>query len=283
VGALAQHTARSRSPVLVVSRSLSPEIRKRLRGFGIGCWDLFGGALIELPDIDLNLRREGTGSSPRGGERALRSLAGEMAGRVARALVDLRPPYALGELAEFARVETSCASRVLAFLTEIGLIERPPRGKIAHVNWQEILRLWAQDAPASERGQPSTFLYARGIPDFLTRLAKSGFLHALTGASAFARLAHPNAPLPDTAALYVDDVNAAMAQFDLHPADEGDNVVLIKPADRSAFARSSENAGLRQVSPSLVAADLGEGATFEAAIAWMTKHESVWRPTHVTA
>ena len=58
-----------------------------------------------------------------------------------------------------------------------------------------------------------------------------------------------------------------MAQFGLHPARPPAEVVLVKDADRGVFHRSREQAGLRYVSPSLMAADLDQPDAFEAALA----------------
>jgi len=277
LGAIAASAARTPNPALLVSSYLSPVARERLRGFGIGHWDLAGNAHIGLGDIDLCLKRDSTTTPGSGAssDRSARSLCGEMAGRVTRVLIDLLPPYALATLTERASVETSCASRVVAFLTETGLLRRKPRGKIESVDWQELLRRWSLDAPLQSRGEISRHHCPRGIHEFLVRLGSSGYLHALTEEVAFARLAAKDAP--DTAVLYVDDLQEAVAQFRLHPADDGANVVLVKPNDRSVFHRSTENAGLRYVSPSLMAADLGSNDAFDPVLAWMAKHESSWR------
>ncbi len=272
LGAIAASAARTRNPVLLVSSYLSPVVRERLRGFGIGHWDLTGNVQIGLADIDLCIERDGT-STAVGGERALRSLSGEMAGRVVRALIDLSPPYALGALAEKASVETSCASRVVAFLADAGLLLRKPRGKIETVDWPEVLRRWSLDAPLRSRGAETRHRCPRGVPDLLARLGRSGFLHALTGELAFARLAAR--AHPEVAVLYVDDVEEAAAQFKLQAADDVGNVVLVKPNDRSVFHRSTEDKGLRYVSPSLMAADVGDA--FESVLSWMAKHEGAWR------
>ena len=274
LGAIAASAARTPNQALLVSTYLSPVVRERLRGFGIGHWDLAGNAQFGLGDIDLCIDRDGT-ATPGSSDRAARSLCGEMAGRVTRVLVDILPPYALATLAERASVETSCASRVVALLTETELLHRKPRGKIESVDWQELLRRWSLDAPLQSRGELSQHSCPRGIPDFLARLGSSGYLHALTGAQAFARLAAKDAP--NTAVLYVDDLQEAVAQFRLHSADDGANVILVKPADRSVFQRSTENAGLRYVSPSLMAADLGASDAFEPVLAWMAKHAAAWR------
>jgi hypothetical protein len=275
LGAIAAIAARTNKPALLLSDYLPPAVRERLRGFGIGYWDLNGNARIGLPGIDLCLERDGAAPTGDKGDRHARSLCGEMAGRVARVLIDVRPPHTLSGLAEQARVDKSCASRLVAFLVETGLALRQPRGKIAKVRWQELLRRFALDSPLQARGEAFRFLCARGLPDFLARLARSGFLHALTGETAFAGLAL--APLPPVTVLYVDDVQAAVAQFGLHPASDAADVMMVKPADRSVFQRSREDRGLRYVSPSLMAADLASGDAFEAALGWMAAHESAWR------
>ncbi|HEY5285269.1 MAG TPA: hypothetical protein VIM14_20915, partial [Polyangia bacterium] len=117
LGAIAASAARTPNPALLVSSYLSPVVRERLRGFGIGHWDLAGNVQIGLGNIDLCIERDGMatpGSSASRGSsgNAARSLCGEMAGRVTRVLIDILPPYALATLAERASVETSCASRV---------------------------------------------------------------------------------------------------------------------------------------------------------------------------
>jgi hypothetical protein len=275
LGPIAAHVARTRNPALLVSPYLSPPVRERLRGFGIGYWDLAGNAQIAIDGVDLCIERNSFQGPAKGGERGTRSLCGEMAGRVARALVDMRPPYPVTNLAEQARVEPSYASRVLAYLGESGMLERKPRGTIEKVDWQEVLRRWSLDAPFESRGEVTRFLAGRGLSDLLARLGASGFLHAITGELAFARLA--SQPMPDKLVMYVDDTAAAVDQFGLHPAEDAANVVLVRPTDRSVFHRSYEKDRLRYVSPSLTAADLEDDPTFERALAWMAKHESVWR------
>ncbi len=104
LGAIATSVARAPNPALLVSTYLAPVVKERLRGFGIGFWDLAGGAGIVLQDIGLRIERDGAAGVSGNSEHAVRSLCGEMSGRVARALVDVRPPYPLGVLAEHAHV-----------------------------------------------------------------------------------------------------------------------------------------------------------------------------------
>jgi len=273
LGAIAAVAGRSNNPALLVSSYLTPAVRERLRGFGIGHWDLTGNVRIDLPAIQLQIAAEGTGGG-KTNQRSVRSLCGEMAGRIARALVDVAPPYALGTIAEIARVETSYASRVLSYLTDTGIVQRQQRGRIEIVDWPELLRRWTLDAPGETRGEQTQYTRVAGLPDFLDRLGQSGFLHALTGELAMAKLMGHE--LPSTAVLYVDDRSEAVAQFRLHPDDNGP-IVLIAPTDRSVYQRSTELAGLRYVSPSLVAADLPSDDLLEKLLPWMSAHEPEWR------
>ncbi len=275
LGTIAAHAAQTPHRALLLSPYLSPAVRERLRGFGIGYCDLAGNAQIAIDDIGLCVEVDAGTGPGKCGDRGTRSLCGEMAGRLARALVDFRPPYALAELADRARVESSYASRVMAFLGDAGIIERKPRGKVEAVNWQELLRRWALDAPLASRGETSAFLASRGLDDLMARLGTSGFLHALTGEAAFAQMA--NRPRPSTLVMYVDEPDQAARQFALHPGDDDASVVLVKPADRSVFQRSYERAGFRFVSPSLMAADLDDEQSFEQALAWLAEHEADWR------
>ena len=275
LGAIAGAAARTNKPALLVSSYLSPPVRERLRGFGLGCWDLAGNARIHLPGIALALECDGGAAPNPRNDGRVRSLCGELAGRVARVLIDVEPPHTASGLAALARVDDSCVSRVLAFLSAAGLVERQARRGLVQVDWQSLLRRWSLDAPFATRGETFRFQCARGAADFLARLARSGFLHALTGRSALAELAA--GPAPETAVLYVDEVEAALAQFGLHPVDAQADVLLVKPADRSVFHRSREQGGLRYVSPSLMAADLDDTDAFETALRWLAKHETAWR------
>jgi len=275
LGPIAASAARTRNPALLVSPYLSPSVREQLRGFGIGHWDLAGNVRIDIDDIDLCVEHEGAAIRAKSGDRGTRSLSGEMAGRVARVLIDLRPPYPLVRVAEHARVEPGYASRVVAYLAESEMLRRKPRGTIDEVDWQEILRRWSLDAPFESRGDAAWFVASRGLPDLLDRLSGSGFLHAITGSAALARLA--SRPAPRTLVMYVDDRPAAVDQFGLHPAEGPADVVLVRPADRSVFHRSYERDHLRYASPSLMAADLEDEPAFERGLAWMAEHEARWR------
>ncbi len=273
LGAIAAVAGRSSNPALLVSGYLTPTVRERLRGFGIGHWDLTGNVRIDLPSIQLQVAAESAGVG-KTNPHSVRSLCGPMAGRIARALVDVAPPYALGTIAEIARVETSYASRVLLYLTDTGVVHRKQRGMVEFVDWPELLQRWTLDAPSETRGERTRYTCVAGLTEFLDRLGQSGFLHALTGELAMARLT--GSDVPSTAVLYVDDRLEAVAQFRLHPAEDGP-IIVISATDRSVYQRSTEKAGLRCASPSLIAADLPDAELLEQLLTWMRLHEPAWR------
>lgn len=274
VPGIARQARAAQVTTVVLAPLLSRTGRSSLLAAGIGSWDLAGNASIELPMLGLHVERDGRAPARAPKRGGLRSLGGEMAGRMARALIDRRPPYSPAELAVQARVDRSYACRLLGFLAAADLLARAGRGRVASVAWRALLERWAGDAPPETRGRWLRFR-AAAPSGFLPRLARSGLLHALTGPSAFALVAETAPPVPSY--LYVDDVPAAAAQLGLRAVSDAPDVVLIEPADHSVFHRSCEQRGLRYVSPSLMAADTEDRAAFATVVQWLTTHEAAWR------
>jgi hypothetical protein len=275
VPGLARDAARAPNPTLVLTRYLSSATRALLLAAGLGAWDVAGNVAVDLPGIGLHLVEENGPPESSSGKGGVRSLSGETAGRVARALIDLAPPYPGARLAEAAWADRGYVSRMIGFLADAGLVERGPRGQVARVDWPALLAQWAEQAPLGSRGTRFPFRCPGGTDGFLVALARSGLLHALTGASAFAHLRGVVRAVP--ALLYVDDLEAAIAQLKLRPADKSADVILLEPHDRSVFHRSREAHGLRCVSPSLMAADLESRDARAEAVHWMAQHERTWR------
>ena len=268
------------STPLVVSPYLSEGTRARLRDGDVGYLDLTGNARIVLPEPGLFIETQGASEDPNREERPARSLRGAKAGRVARALVELKAPPRVRELAALTKIDAGYVSRVLSLLDSEALITRSPRGRIESVDWPALLRRWAQDAPLESRGQVGTFLEPRGLSALQGRLAKFEAPYAITGSLAAVTLA-PLAPVR-LAMLWVRDAGAAAAALALRPADTGANVLLVESADDAAFEGTTDRDGLRYAPPSLVAADLltspGRGPQEgEELITWMMSNEDRWR------
>jgi hypothetical protein len=272
--------ATKRSPVLVVTRHLSPAVRERLSEAGIAFADLTGNVCIALKRPGLFIRSSGTDKDPEREPRPARTLSGPKAGRVVRELLDFRQPPGVRELAQRAGIDAGYASRILRLLNMEALIEQGPRGRIERIDWPRLLRRWAQDAPLESRGRATSFLEPRGLPEFTTRLSRTSVQYAVTGSLAASGIAPVAAPR--LATIYVNDAASLSDQLGLRPADSGANVLLIEPVDEGVFVRVRLSDGLRCAAPSQVAADLltspGRGPEeAEALIAWMTAHEEAWR------
>ena len=280
---LASHSQQRRpdDPItLVISPYLTPGVRDRLESAGIGYVDLTGNARFELTNPGLYLETSGADRDPEPSRRPTRSLRGPKAGRIVRVLCDLRGPFGVRELAARTGLDAGYVSRLLALLNRESLVERGPRGRVVKVDWERLLRRWAQDVPLENRGETASYLEPRGLPALLGRLPSSGLRHVMTGSLAASRLA-PIAP-PRLAVLYVESLERAAQSLGLRPAETGANVLLVLPNDEWVFEGPTEAKGVSYAAPSQAAADLltspGRGpAEGDELIRWMAANEEKWR------
>jgi hypothetical protein len=266
--------------VIVVSPYLAASVRDRLKASGLGYVDLTGNARLTLSSPGLHLETTGADSDPNPSRRPTRSLRGPKAGRVIRALCDSQAPGGVRDLAAKTGLDPGYVSRILALLDREDLVDRGPRGRILKVEWERLLRRWAQDVPFESRGQASSYLEPRGLPALLGRLPPSRLRYVITGSLAASRLA-PIAP-PRLATLYVESLDRAAEEWSLRSAEAGGNVVLVLPTDDWVFAGAGEVEAIKYAAPSQVAADLltspGRGpAEAEELFRWMTANEEKWR------
>lgn len=277
---LADRLVEERETPVVVAPFLTENTRARLRERDVGYLDLTGNARIVLPEPGLFIETQGASEDPNREERPARSLRGAKAGRVVRALIELKTPPGVRELAALTKIDAGYVSRVLSFLDSEALITRVGRGRIESVDWPALLRRWAQEAPLDARGRLRTFLEPRGLTAFQARLAKFDGLYAITGSLAAATLA-PVAPAR-LATVWIPDVNAAATSLALRPADVGANVVLAEALDDTVFEGVVQRDGLWYAAPTQVAVDLltspGRGPQEgEELIDWMKTNEDPWR------
>lgn len=265
---------------LVLAQYLSQSVCERLRQAGMSFLDLTGNSYIELQEPGLLIRTQGAVTNPDRSARPSRSLRGPKAGRIVRLLVDSRVPPGVRELAVRARVDAGYASRIVALLDREALVDRRGYGRIAKVDWAQLLRRWAQEAPLESRGAQITCLEPRGPGALLRRLKEFTGRYALTGTLAAEKLA-PVAP-SRLVMLYLEDAVETMPTLGLRSAEAGANVLLIEPEDDGVFVGASVRDGTTYVAPSQAAADLltssGRGpAEAESLIAWMAENEDAWR------
>jgi len=270
------------APILIVAPYLSPRARQILVDQHVSYIDLAGDIHLELQSlfvhIERAIRNPNTMPTPSPG------LSGASGGRVARVLVDALPPYGVTEIANAAGVDPGYASRILQSLNEEALIDRAPRGKVTDVDWPGLMRARAQHLDLLGRRAANGFVARQGARQALTSLADDppeGYW-AVTGSFAAAAVAPVAAPA--LLVVYAMDTNALASRLDLLPADEGANVVLIRPTNYGPFDRVRTADGITWAGYSQVVIDCLSGngrmpAEGEALIEWMTDHLGEWRKT----
>ena len=272
-------------PLIVVSTFLSEATRERLGELGLNWLDLSGNVRLALPDPALFIQTQGARRRPNDSRRGARSLKGQSAGRVVKALLVARPPIGSSDLAAQADVDPGYVSRILDLLVREALVEREPRGPVTEVDRYRLVRRWAEDAPLETRGRTGVYLEPRGISLLIQRLgsAPPTLGYAITGSLAAERWA----PVAVTrlAQLYVRSTPSDAAQdLGLRSVEAGANVQLIEPRDGSILeAATLADDGLTYVTPLQAAVDLlsspGRGpAEGEELLNWMlSQGEEVWR------
>ena len=267
-------------PVLIVAPFLSPRTRERLTARGFAYADLTGNVRLSLATPALFIDTTGAARNPEPLARERTSLKGAKAGRLVRALCDVRPPTGLRALARRAGVDAGYASRIMDLLDRGALITRTARGPITSVDWPALLRRWAEDYSPFQRPAATWYLAARGLGAVTEGLKGLRLRYVISGSWAAAQFA----PVAATRLFlcYADDVAALARELDLRPADTGANVVLVTPRDPVVYERTVQKRGLTVAALSQVVVDLltspGRGPSEgEALINWMRGHESAWR------
>ena len=267
--------------LLLVAPYLSPATRERLRDAGISYVDDTGNISLQTSSPGLFILTDGAHANPAPEQRPVRSLRGVKAAQLVRALVRHKAAPGVRQLAEMTDSNPGHVSRVLALLDREALIERDSRGRVVRVDWERLLRYWAQEYPFETREQITPCLEPRGIESLLNRLrARASKDYALSGSLAAAPFA-PIAPAR-LALLYVDGESLTEEMLGLRPVESGANVWVIYPNDRGILTESTERDGLRFVPLSQLVADLlgspGRApAEADQLLDWMKKNEDAWR------
>ena len=268
-------------PILVIAPWLSPRTRELLAERGMSFIDLTGNAQVRLDSPALYISSQGASRDPSPLTRGRARVRGPKAGRVIRLLADVRPPYGVREIASRTGVAIGYVSRLLDTLDGDGLVERSKRGTVEVVDVSGVLRRFADSYDVFKTNLAKPFLAPAGAQRALEDLAEARLTGrlAVTGSFAAVRLAPVAAPALLLA--YADDLETVASELDWLPADEGSNVIMLRPYDPVVWDRTSGE-GLLYAAPSQIALDCltGNGrmpAEGEALLAWMTENESRWR------
>lgn len=264
---------------LAAASFLSVSARERLMELGISYADATGNVRVTASRPALFIETCGARRNPNREQRQAQSLKGAKAGRIARALCDARPPFAVRKLAQATGIDPGYVSRVLAFLDDEELIRRERRGPVSEVRWRKLIERWARDYSFMEFNRVVSYLAPRGLSDFPPRLAAARRI-AVTGSYAVSAIA-PVAPAR-LLAVYVESPEKTAKRLGLIPAESGANVLLAEPYDAVVFERVEERGGMPCVALSQAAVDLltspGRApAEAHALLDWMEANEPAWR------
>lgn len=263
-------------PSLLVAPHVSARTQSYLRERGMFYLDFAGNAWWRLDSPALALSTISDAKPPKAEPRR-RRLRGAKAGRLIRYLCDRRPPFSVAELSLQLDIDRGNVSRYLDMLRGEGVITRGTRGTVTDVDWEGVLRRWADDyrRPPRER-----YLDPRGRDHFLSALRRRGKEYALSGVLG-ASLYSPYT-IDIATFCYCDDVAAFAMTMGLLDEERGANVVLATPFDGVVYSRTECRDGLYVAAPSQIAVDLlsGQGREIrqgDEVIRWMKEHERDWR------
>ena len=227
------------------------------------------------------IETQGADKNPFREKRPLNSLKGGRAARVARGLLDYRPPFGTRELAAEIASSAPMVSRVCRLLEPDEIVTKAsPRGGIVAVDWEALVRRWAVDYDFASSNALTTWLEPRGPKALFARLRDAEFRYTVTGSFAAYRFA-PIAE-PRLATLYADDPETAAESLGLSRAETGGNVLIVRPFDPVVFERAGFDDDIAYARVTQVLLDLVTGpgrgpAEAAALLAWMRENEDQWR------
>lgn len=265
---------------LLVTRYLSELARERLNAADISYLDLTGNTRITLSRPALFIEARGADRDPSPQDRGPRSLKGNSAARITRALCDWKPPLGVRELALRADTSPGYTTRILKFLGAEDVVARDAKGVVTNVNWADLLRRWARDYEVAKTNRSVAYLEPRGIDALLAKLRNYKKRWALTGSAAVpAGAASASSRM---VSCYLEEPERAARDLQLRSVESGANVILLEPFDSVIWERTRKERNLTCVAVSQCAVDLLTGAGREPSeadslLVWMAKNEDAWR------
>lgn len=276
------------APILVMAPWLSERSRTLLAEAGVNYLDLTGNTRFTSDYPSIFIDRRSSTPGPRR-PQTTPSLRGLKAGRVARLLTDVRPPYGVVELAKHAGVTPGYVSRLLEELEREDVVERTRQGGVSRVRWRELLEQRAMRYGVFTSNRIERFVCPNG-PAYALEVAGDPPVRdlgiALTGSFAAERIVAV-AP-PALLLIYARSRPDALIEYArLLPGEAGANVVIANPEDPVAMeSRWPVPPALPPRVPLVAASQIvldcltGNGRMpqeGEALVDWMGEDESRWR------
>jgi len=206
-----------------------------------------------------------------------------------RLLADVRPPYGVREIAAATGLTPGYVSRLLETLDHEALVDRAARGRVVAVDVDGLLRRWAESYDVLSANEAATYVAPSGARDALGRLPASDAARGVVVTGSFAAVRLAPVAAPALLAAYCDEPERVAEALALLPADEGGDVVLLRPFDVVAKERAvAGEDGITYAAPSQVAVDCLTGtgrmpAEGEAVLGWLRADEARWRRASLAA
>lgn len=278
-------------PVVVMAPWLSERSRMLLTQAGVNYLDLAGNArfVSDYPSVFIDRHTTARGPQHR---QVIPSLKGVKAGRVVRLLADVQPPYGVLELARYASVTAGYASRLLDALEREDLIIRGPRGRVAKVDWRELLKRRAERYDVFTANRVQRFVCPNG-PAFALEIARDLHLHGIALSGSFAVEQIVSVAPPALLLLYAETAPLPLIEMGrLLPADTGANVIIATPYDHVVLERQYDITdplpprvplvGVSQLALDCLTGNGRMPQEGEALLTWMAEDESRWRRKSLT-
>lgn len=269
-------------PILIVAPYIPPSTRDWLseRNFNYG--DSTGNLRLSLENPTVFVQADGAQANPWRDDKPLISLKGPGAATAVRALLDKRPPFGIREIASQGGASLGTLSRVVDLLHRDALLERKERGPILRVDWEGVIRRWAEDYSfLTSNRNVLRCIEPRGARNALNLVREVTVRYAVTGSLAAAEVAPIQATL---AQFYVQDVGMFVNEVGLRVVEPGvsSNVVVAQPLSNVVFKNTWDVEGITYVALPQAAVDLisspGRGASeAEDLFTYMRGNEDAWR------
>jgi hypothetical protein len=268
----------SGTQLLVVSNWLSARTQELLREEDINYLDLTGNAYVQANQPAIFIRNTGANRNPAPVERERAGFRGPKAGRLIRTLLDVPPPYSVGELARSTVLTPGYVSRLLSALEYDALVDRSRTGAVTSVARAPLLRRWVETYDVLRSNEPTRLLAPQGPLEAFKGVAVLANDSEIVVTGSFAAVRSAPVAAPALLMAYVRDPVSVSTALNLLPTREGANVVLLQPYDEVVWERTNYSDGVEFAAYSQVAADLltGPGRMPEegdALIEWLDQGE----------
>jgi hypothetical protein len=272
------------TPIVLISEYLSPRSRELLTAEDVGYIDLSGNVrlVIDYPGLFVESIGAERGPSTTSAQ-ASTTLRGALAGRLVRFLADVRPPYRVDDIASATGLSRGYISRLLEFLADEALITRAPRGPVLAIDWPALLRRRAQLVDLLKTNNANSFIAPNGARAALEALRNEQFPPDATITGSFGAYRRTAVAAPTLLAFYTLSQSAMVrTRLGLLPADEGFDVVVLRPPNDIVFHLCEVEERIRYAAPSQIAIDCLSGpgrmpSEGEALMEWMADNEDRWR------